>query len=175
MQKVNTCILFSFFAMLLLVSCEQIEKTKSAVETAETYANKIMDSEMLPAANEDTLTFFKELTSQDSTQRVKAFDYYLKLRDFSDGALGEVLTGYVKSYFWEQPQEFLKLFNMLSEEQKSKIIDDVAFEYYASGLEGKNDLLTFIQEIRHKCKDCDSMMINMVYQKLDDRYNEVNE
>ncbi len=174
MQKTNTSILFSLFSILLLISCEQIEKTRAAVNTAEEYAQKIMDGDILPTDSEENLAFLQGLTSLDSAQRIKAFDYYLQLNKYSNGTLGGLLTGHIKNYFLEHPQEFLHLFKLLSDEQQSKIIDDLSYEFYASGLEGKNDILPFIKETLQKCKSCDAATVENIYTQIIEQYMEVN-
>lgn len=131
MHKIKSVSVLSFFLVFTLTSCEQYEKGKSAIESVE----KVINGDFISGNDELVKRWAQKLMSSDSSQRADAFGYYLKAKELGGGVIGELFVGPIRNYFLERPQEFLQLFKLLNQDQQATVVDDLAYEFVAKGIE----------------------------------------
>ncbi len=106
------------------------------------YGQLILDNKVEPSDNEQTFRCLQNLVSKDENEREFYFHVYEVIAKKSDGALSEVIGGYLKASFELFPDFFLLKFKNLDKQGKKIFLDNLAFEFYAS----KPDYETFINE-----------------------------
>jgi len=140
---------------------DTFQKTTTKVEDhidfeSKKYAEAIISGRVKPTDNDQTFAWLDSLHSENQNIRQYAFKVYKAMVTKSDGALSEAMCGYIKDYFISYPNEFLANYPTLTEEEKRQTIENIAFEFYASGTDYKQDFKEYFTSIESKCKDCTS-------------------
>jgi hypothetical protein len=118
------------------------------------YGQKIIDNEIQPSDNNETFACLDSIDDDNLNTRKFFFQVYRVIAKKSDGALGEVVGSYTKSYFQTFPIEALYNFKNLPSPEQKLFIDNLAFEFYASGTDYKADIDNFFSSIYSSCEKC---------------------
>jgi len=129
----------------------QVDSSKLA---AMQFAEGIISGQIHPSDNDQTFAWLDSLQSDSKRTRDVAFNVYRAMCLKSDGALSEAICGHVKSYFKVYPSDFLDNYTTLDEKQRLQTIENIAFEFYASGTDYKNDIADYFTAIKNKCEIC---------------------
>jgi hypothetical protein len=165
--------------LLFLLSCNGGNTPDDYASTDSLPSEKV--PEPLPdstvARFSDLEVWLGDLLSDKKETRSAAFEKYMSVRDTSDGETSELMTGYIKTFFSTYPKEFLTHYAMMSKRRKENAIDDVAYEFYASGDAYKADLDEYFQGIQNSCSECSASQMNtlkVVKQKIYDNVARMN-
>jgi hypothetical protein len=120
------------------------------------YGEGIISGQVKPTDNDETIAWLDSLQSINPETRQFAFSVYKAMALISGGALSEIICGHLKSYLQLFPQEFLLNYTKLENEYKIRTIENIAFEFYASGTDFKKDIDEYFKEIELRCKDCNT-------------------
>jgi hypothetical protein len=123
----------------------------------------------------DLEVWLSDLLSDKEETRSAAFQRYMSVRDTSVGETSELMTGYIKTFFSTYPKEFLTHYAEMSKRRKQNAIDDIAYEFYASGVNYKPDLDEYFRGIQNSCSDCSASQINTLKAIKQKIYNNVAE
>lgn len=118
------------------------------------YGEKIIRGELKPSDDIKTFALLDSLQSDNPETRYFAFRVYKVMVVSSDGFLSEAIAGHIKTYFSSNPKEFLEHYKILDNNEKSATLESVAFEFYASGLDYKEDLNEYFDSILSQCAEC---------------------
>ena len=95
------------------------------------------------------------LQSDNASSRLAAFKRYKKERQTSDGDASEMLAGYMKTYFYSRPKEFLSSYAFMNQSERIKIQGDIAEGIYASSdKQYQRDIDEYFGDIAKSCEDC---------------------
>ncbi|MER2999566.1 hypothetical protein [Pontibacter populi] len=118
------------------------------------YGQNIIDNEIQPSDNNETIACLDSISDNDLKTRLFFFQVYRVIAKKSDGALGEIIGSYTKGYFGSYPIEALQNFKHLPEPERKLFIDNLAFEFYASGTDYDTDIDDYISSIYSSCEEC---------------------
>jgi hypothetical protein len=149
-------------AAWIILSCNQAKtpekNTPAESSPAETVPTPPSDSTVMKFSDEEM--WLSNLLSDKKETREAAFKKYLAVRDTSDGAKSQIMTGYIKTYFSTYPKEFLIQYTAMSKREKQHALEDIAYEFYASGTNYKVDLDEYFSGITKSCTDCSAGLLN---------------
>ena len=162
--KLNAFILI----ILLTASCksstpdeEKISMKDTTVSTISTtqstirlFGQSILDNKVQPSDNENTFACLDSLDDDNQETRTFFFKVYRAIAKKSDGALGEVVGGYTKSYFQLFPEEAFNHYKQFDKTEQTLFINNIAYEFYASGSDYKQDIENYFSEIEKLCPNC---------------------
>lgn len=162
-------------AAWLVLSCNE-NKTPGKNAPAESTSAEAVpappsDSTVMKFSDEEL--WLSNLLSDKKETRETAFKKYLSVRDTSDGEESEIMTGYIKTYFSTYPKEFLTQYAAMSQREKQHAIEDIAYEFYASGTNYKVDLDEYFDGITKSCTDCSADVLNALKDVKKRIYNDV--
>lgn len=101
------------------------------------------------------LGWLDSLQSDNASSRLAAFKRYKKERQTSDGDASEMLAGYMKTYFYSHPKEFLSSYGFMSQSERIKVQSDIAEGIYkSSDKQYKRDIDEYFGDITKSCEDC---------------------
>ena len=118
------------------------------------YADSILSGKVQASDDERTFALFDSLQSKNKATRQLTFEVYKAISLKADGALAEGMGNYIKSYFQYLPGEFLSAYHTLPGNQKQKLLEDFAYEFYASGNSSQQDINGYFKSIEDACNDC---------------------
>ena len=145
--------------------------TAESTPSEETMPEPLPDTTVAKFSEEEM--WLSNLLSDKKETRSAAFKKYLAVRDTSDGAESEIMTGYIKTYFSTYPKDFLTQFSTMNTREKQYAIEDIAYEFYASGTNYKIDLDEYFDGITKSCTDCPAALLNTLKAVKQRIYNEV--
>ncbi|MBL7889283.1 MAG: hypothetical protein JNL24_07000 [Bacteroidia bacterium] len=127
------------------------------------FAQGILDNTIQPSDNNETFACLDSLDDDNADTRQFYFQVYRVIAQKSDGALSEVVGSYTKSYMQLFPQEALNYYKTFDDKEKNLFIDNLAYEFYASGSDYEQDIQNYFSEIENICKDClsDNIMLDI--------------
>jgi hypothetical protein len=135
-------------------STASINHVDSSRMNAMQFAEGIIGGQIDPSDNDQTFAWLDSLQSVSKPTRDVAFKVYRAMSLKSDGALSEAICGHIKSYLKVHPSEFLENYTILNENQRRKTIENISFEFYASGMDYKKDIDEYFAVIATKCQPC---------------------
>lgn len=168
-----------FFSILIFISCSAPSSKQEQADTDTTshasqaptnssypsrvFAQGILDNTIQPSDNNETFACLDSLDDDNANTRQFYFQVYRVIAKKSDGALSEVVGSYTKSYMQLFPQEALNYYKTFDEKEKNLFIDNLAYEFYASGSDYEQDIQNYISEIEKICKECitDNIMLDI--------------
>jgi hypothetical protein len=115
------------------------------------FANKLLRG--LAKVSDDTPTFacMDSLTSNNVETRDFYWQVFQVILKKSDGALSEVVGGYLLAYLQKYPDEFAKKYSKLNKELKSQCVHFAAYEYsFSDENDKKNQIKAPV------CEQCNS-------------------
>jgi hypothetical protein len=104
------------------------------------------------------LYWWDSLISDNKAVRIEAMNKYLEVRKKAESAKefenGELISGYLKTFFSTHPSDFLDVYSTMKDEQQKELCEDIASTFQASGDDYKNDLDEYFTNIQNSCNDC---------------------
>ena len=154
--------------VILLASCsspKQNNANQVATNTTKTtitapqsairlFGQSILDNKVQPSDNENTFACLDSLDDDNKETRTFFFNVYRVIAKKSDGALGEVVGSYTKTYFQLFPQEAFNHYKQFDKAEQTLFINNIAYEFYASGSDYKQDIENYFSEIEKLCPNC---------------------
>lgn len=128
--------------------------TKTKTSSIREYGQKIIDGKIQPSDNNETFACLDSIDDDNADTRKFFFQVYRVIAKKSDGALSEVVGSYTKSYLQTFPSEALNNFKNLDSSEKKVFVDNLAFEFYASGTDYKADINDYFTSIYNSCEEC---------------------
>jgi len=135
----------------------QVIKADSPIKTSKTdsistkeFGQLIIDGKIKPSDNEATFRCLDKMLSKDTVERDFYFKVYKVISTQSDGALGEILGGYVKSLFEYSPDFCLDQYKLMDSVEKKDFVEQLAVEFYASGLDYKKDINEYFESVNKR-------------------------
>lgn len=132
---------------------ERIYRAKSFTSIRE-FGQRVLDNEIQPKDNIETFACLDSIDDENAQTREFFFRVYRIIAQKSDGALTDAVGSYTKSYFQTFPQEAMDRFKKLSKSEKEHRIHNLAYEFYASGLEYEEDINNYFGSIYDACEEC---------------------
>lgn len=129
-------------------------KTEIKTLTIREYGQKIINNEIQPSDNSQTFACLDSINDDNPNTRRFFFQVYRVIAKKSDGALGEVVGSYTKSYLQTFPTEALHNFKNIDLPEQKLFIDNLAFEFYASGTDYKAEIDNYFASIYSSCEKC---------------------
>ncbi|MFC0878858.1 hypothetical protein ACE01N_19840 [Saccharicrinis sp. FJH2] len=142
------------------------------------FAQLILDDKVKPSDNEETFKCLEKLMSDDKKEREYYFQVYRKISRQADGALSEVLGGYIKTFFELNPDFCLSQYMDFDNIEKNIMIDNIAFEFYASGIDYENDIDSYFQRTTKRLQSNSKEYKNTLSEiktKVSDKVAEIND
>ena len=137
------------------VEKSEIESTqkilKDTLSTRE-FAQLILEDKVKPSDNEETFRCLEKLMSENKAEREYYFKVYRKISLQADGALSEVLGGYIKTFFELNPDFCISQFTALDTTEQNILIDNIAYEFYASGIDYQTDIDAYFNKTNENLK-----------------------
>lgn len=128
-----------------------ITATRSAIRL---FGQSILDNKVQPSDNDNTFACLDSLDDDNQETRTFFFSVYRVIAKKSDGALGEVVGSYTKTYFQLFPEEAFNNYKQLDKTEQTLFINNIAYEFYASGSDYKQDIENYFSEIEKLCPNC---------------------
>lgn len=134
------------------------EKVKKEIKhsSIRDYGQKIIDNEIQPSDNIETFACLDSIDDDNTNTRKFFFQVYRVIAKKSDGALGEVVGSYTKSYLQIFPIEALYNFKNLPSTEQNLFINNLAFEFYASGTDYNADIDNYFNSVYSSCEECNA-------------------
>jgi hypothetical protein len=117
------------------------------------YGQLILDGKIIPSDNLATNACLEELFTEDQTDKEFFFKVYRKISANADGALSEMIGGITKSFFELNPDFCLEKFKSFEPKEKDSFIENIAYEFYASGIDYENDINEYIEKAEKKLEN----------------------
>ena len=137
----------------------------SREDSVRLHAQQILDNRIQPVDDDLTFACLANLLSDSVSERAYYFKVYVVIARKADGALSEGLCGYIKTYFELYPAEALEDYMYLDKADQDRFIDNVAYEFYASGDDYKDDIGDYFNIIASHCYTCSIDNPTVVYIK----------
>jgi hypothetical protein len=118
------------------------------------FGQSILDNKVQPSDNENTFACLDSLDDDNQETRTFFFSVYRIIAKKSDGALGEVVGSYTKSYFQLFPEEAFNHYKQFDKTEQELFINNIAYEFYASGTDYAQDIENYFTEIGKSCPNC---------------------
>jgi hypothetical protein len=128
-----------------------IAKTPSAIRL---FGQGILDNKVQPSDNDNTFACLDSLDDDNQETRAFFFSVYRVIAKKSDGALGEVVGSYTKTYFQLFPEEAFNHYKQFDKAEQELFINNIAYEFYASGTDYVQDIENYFTEIGKPCPNC---------------------
>jgi hypothetical protein len=118
------------------------------------FGQGIIDGKIEPEANNETIACLDSIDDKNAETRQFYFQVYRVIAKKSDGALSEIIGSYTKTYLQICPKEALNNYIKFDTNEKNIFVDNLAYEFYASGLSYREDIDNYFALIYDNCKDC---------------------
>ncbi len=126
----------------------------------------------------ETFKCLEKLMSESEEEREFYFKVYRKISLQADGALSEILGGYIKTFFELYPDFCINQYSTFNKNEKNILIDNIAYEFYASGSEYQTDIDAYFKRAFEKLKinSYDSeAILNEIKSKVTNKVAELDE
>lgn len=137
----------------------------SREDSVRLHAQQILDNKIQPSDDDLTFACLANLLSDSVSQRAYYFKVYVAIARKADGALSEGLCGYIKTYLELYPAEAVEDFKHLDKADQDRFLENVAYEFYASGDDYKDDIDDYFNIIAGHCTVCSIDNPTIVYIK----------
>jgi len=161
---------------------DTVSKLKAASSrktiSAREYGEAIISGMITPTDNEQTLACLDSLQSKNTESRNFAFQVYKAVVKKSDGALTEVICGYIKDYLYFYPKEFLNNYQKSDNEEQLLTQENIAFEFYALGKEYQKELNNYFAKIQSTCQKCtatENLFLEDIRTKVETKIHQISE
>ncbi len=160
--------LLTLFLVLVACNSKGIKETKQSVEdphlpedkiiscdsiSAKVYGQLILEGKIKPSDNKNTINCLSMLLNQDKFDIEFYFNVYRKIAMCSDGALSEIIGSYAKTFFELNPDFCFEKLDNIKPTEKDLFIENIAFEFYASGLDIESDINEYITSIERNLEN----------------------
>jgi len=115
-------------------------RSKTKTFSIREYGQRIIDNKIQPSDNTETFACLDSIDNENADTKKFFFQVYRVIAQKSDGALSEVVGSYTKSYLQGYPTEAIGSFKNLGSLDRKLFVDNLAFEFYASGTEHKAEI-----------------------------------
>lgn len=116
------------------------------------YGKMILEGKVKPSDNLETEACLGELMNKDVTDRDFYFSVYRKIATESDGALSEIVCGFTKAFFSVYPDYCITQLNGFDAKEKNLFLENLAYEFYASGVDYEADINEYFREAESQIK-----------------------
>lgn len=124
------------------------------VDSTRLHALQLLAGDIRPGNNHQTFDCLDSLRSRDSATRQFYFSVFRKIISKADGALGEVVGSYAKTYLQQYPAEFANQFSNMTTTQKADLVDYLGFQFYSSYQDYKTGIQQFFSKTIARCREC---------------------
>jgi hypothetical protein len=139
--------------IVFISACKQNEvPLKNDKPSYRSFGRGIIEGKIHPTDNEETFACLDSIDDDQYETRQFYFEVYRAICRKSDGALGEAIPSYTQSYFIKYPDEALIHFHAFDKIEKDIFIDNLAFEFYVSGMEGNEEIEPYFNEVQNNRK-----------------------
>ena len=159
-MKSIVAIVFVAFSAIVLKG-QHIDMTAPVYQ----HAQKIVDNKIQPVSDDLTLSCLGNLLSNDKDTRAFYFKVYRTIAKKAKGQLAEDITGYANTYFELYPADAIDNFKKLDKEEQELFLDNITFEFYASGDDYLADIDNYFNTIVNNCAACSIDNPTIVYIK----------
>jgi len=128
------------------------QKTSDSISPKE-YGQLILNGNVKPTDNKATYDCLLELIAENQTDLDFYFSVYRKISEKADGALSEMLGGIIKTFFELNPDFCIKKLNDFESKEKDSFIENIAFEFYASGINYEPEINEYIERAEKKLEN----------------------
>jgi hypothetical protein len=140
-------------------------QTLSHEDSVRIHGQKILDDKAQPTDDDLTFACLSNILSEDIATRAFYFKVYRVIAKKADGALAEGITGFTKTYFELYPAEAVDYFKQFDKDEQERFIDNIAYEFYASGDDFKDDVEDYFSNIAKHCGTCTTDNPSIAYIK----------
>jgi len=132
---------------------ETLNQTKSDSISSKEYGQLILNGKVKPTDNEATYNCLLELIAENQTDLDFYFSVYRKISENADGALSEMLSGIIKTFFELKPDFCIEKLKSIESKEKDSFLEYIAYEFYASGFDYETNINEYIERAEKKLKD----------------------
>jgi hypothetical protein len=162
--------IINILAILILTSCgsnnsstvENEKKTdtsnlkvsKTQLLDIRAFGQGIIDGKIRPSDNDETFACLDSINNPNPISRQFFFEVYRIIARNTDGALSEVIGGYLKLYLQTFTKEALDNYKKLDKKEQEIFIDNLAYEFSMSDNDLKSEIDSYFTDISKTCIDC---------------------
>jgi len=142
------------------------------------YAEAMLSGHTKPEENNETYAWLDSLQATDPVNRQLAYRVTELIINKGQGFLAESAGGHVKSYFQVYPKDFLANYQAANAVMQKKLIENCAYEFYASGTDYAVDIDNYFKDIAKACRECttgDESLIAGIRMKITNMVKAANE
>lgn len=156
---------FGFIVMVLFTVLGAKSQTLSHEDSVRIHGQKILDDKAQPTDDDLTFACLSNILSEDIATRAFYFKVYRIIAQKADGALAEGVCGFTKTYFELYPAEAIDYFKLFDKPEQERFIDNIAYEFYASGDDYADDINDYFDSIAKRCSTCTTSNPTIAYIK----------
>ena len=124
-------------------------------------ATLLLNDSIYPSDNQITFSCMDSISADIIEARDFYFPVFIKIQDKADGALAEVVGGYLIVYIEKYPKEFAIRINSISDENINSFAQHVGNELYFDN-DNINSANKWFTSVLNKCTDCDRNQIQQI-------------
>ena len=131
-----------------------LKVSETQISDIRAFGQGIIDGKIQPSDNNETFACLDSINNPNPTTRKFFFEVYRIIARYADGALNEVIGGYLQPYLQTFTKEALDNFKKLDKKEKEIFIDNLAYEFSMSDNDFKSEIDSYFTGISKTCKDC---------------------
>ena len=132
---------------------ETLNQTKSDSISSKEYGQLILNGEVKPSDNEATYNCLLELIAENQNDLDFYFSVYRKVSGHADGALSEMISGIIKTFFELNPDFCIEKLKSFESKEKDSFIEYIAYEFYASGIDYDTEINEYVERAEKRLID----------------------
>jgi hypothetical protein len=136
------------------VDTSNLKVSKKQIIDIRAFGQEIIDGKIRPSDNNETLALLDSINNPNPSTRKFYFEVYRIIARNADGALSEVIGGYLLPYLQTFTKEALDNFDKFDKKEQGIFIDNLAYEFSMSDNDFKSEIDSYFTDISKNCKDC---------------------
>lgn len=124
------------------------------------YAEALLSGKIKPTENNQVFAWLDSLQSADASTRQLAFKVAEIIMLKGEGFLSEAVGSHLKTFLQLYPKDFAEQYEKAAVQNQSKLIENCAYEFYASGDDYATDIDNYMKETVANCKNCTATHYN---------------
>lgn len=162
--------IINILAILILTSCgsnnssiadnekkavtSKLKVSKTQILDIRAFGQGIIDGKIRPSDNDETFACIDSINNPNPLTRKFYFEVYRIIARNADGALSEVIGGYLQSYLQNFTKEALDNFKKFDKKEQDIFIDNLAYVFSMSDNDLKSEIDSYFVDISKTCEDC---------------------
>lgn len=118
------------------------------------YGQGIIDGKIQPTDNIETFACLDSINNPSQLTRKYFFEVYRTIGRNTDGALSEVIGGYLQTFLMTFTKEAIDKFLILEKKDQEIFINNLAYEFTMTDKNIKTKIDNYFLEISKTCTDC---------------------